>query len=200
MLARERIVKHNLCWFRRQSLIVVDDRFSKMVRSNSETPLPPNLLPLAERFRQAEKYFDVSLVEIERRLDGDGGEYECRAEVEVAGVDGVPVAAELRLNITCKSSIWANWSVSIKLHKVRIDGIDYEPRFPMGGGKFGAGWHRHSWDETASDCDNKQAGKIPLDSFADHCQSRASFLIFALKELRVLLNKNDHGTDELSFC
>ena len=170
-----------------------------MVRSKDETPLPPNLLPLAERFRQAEKYFDVSLAEIERKLDADGGEYECRAEVEVVGVDGEPVAAELRLNINCRSSILANWSVSIKLHKIRIDCIDHERRFHVNDSKFATGWHRHSWDEKANNCENKQAGKIPLDGF-NHCQSRASFLLWVLKELRVLLNRNDHGTDELPFA
>ena len=169
-----------------------------MVRSKDETP-PHNLLPLAERFRQAEKYFDVSLAEIERKLDADGGEYECRAEVEILGVDEEPVAAELKLNINCKSSIWATWSVSIKLHKITIDCIDHEQRFPTGGSTFGAGWHRHSWDEKSGDCENKHAGKIPLQGFTDHCQSRASFLIWVLKELRALLNRNDHGTDNLSF-
>jgi hypothetical protein len=170
-----------------------------MVRSQGETNPPPNLLALAERFRLADKYFDVSLAEIERRLDADGGEYECRSEVDVLGEDGAPIAAELRLNINCRSAIRITWSVSIKLHRIRIDCIDHERRFPIGDRAFGSGWHRHTWDAQRGDCENRDRGKQPLSGFSDHLESRAEFLLRVFKELRVLLNRQDHGTDQLSF-
>jgi hypothetical protein len=169
-----------------------------MVRSLGESELSRDLSHLAEALRSAEKYFDVSFAEIERKLDAVGeGEWLC--EVEVEDENGDPVAAELRLNVSCQNQIRTSWTFSIKLHKkLCLDRIDYESRYPTGGGNFGRGWHRHTWDRSRGNCDNRESGKQPLKGL-EQIPNRAGVLQAVFKEFRVTLNRYDHGTDELPF-
>lgn len=168
---------------------------SDVVRSNSE---PANLLHLAEQFREVDKFFDVSLAEIDRQL-GRQGEAEYRADSEVYDENGSRVGAEVRLNINCESPRRTGWSVSVKLHQIRIDCIDWEGWFNIAPGKRGVGWHRHTWDRNAGDAENSGFGKQPVIGLDDETISRSEFLTRVFKEMRVLLNSIDHGNDQLPF-
>jgi hypothetical protein len=167
-----------------------------MVRSKGERSPPRDLSHLADKFRQTSKHFDISLAEIERRLD-ENGATELVTEVEVEDDDGEPVAAEIRLNLNCVSEKWTSWTFSVKLHRrVCIDRIDHEFSFPMGPGKRGSGWHRHTWDKRACNCENHESGKQPLETLA-RLRSRTALLRAVFIELGITWNRNDDGTGDL---
>lgn len=108
----------------------------------------------AERIRAEEKYFDMSLSEIERTLLHHGRlECDCEHYIDRGGI------FEIRLNLYTKSPLPISWSASLKLHRKRIDGIDYETRFKTTdqGGEWASGWHRHEWDRIAQSADRRKA-------------------------------------------
>lgn len=168
-----------------------------MVRSKGEGGANAReLFHLTERLRAADKYFDISHAEIERQLAA-GGSCEVVWQHETADENGDPVGAELKLNVNCKSSVWRNWSVSLKLHGIRIDCIDHESRFDAVDGTVSTGWHRHSWDTTRRTAERL---KVPLAGFGESWSSREEFLIRAFSEMRILLNSSDHGNSSLPFA
>lgn len=143
----------------------------------------------------AEKYFEISRREIEFRL-ASKGEFELTTEHDVTDDDGTVSTTVLRLNIATKSDYVHCWQVSLKLHQIRIDGIDYETTYKMLDGTRGRGWHRHNWNEAH---DNADRDKRPLEHF-DDVTNRKDFLIRAFSAMRITLNKNDDGsTPELQF-
>ena len=110
--------------------------------------------------------------------------------------DGEVVGVELRLNVNCRApKPWMGWSVTLKLHRMRIDGVDHEAIFDTADGTKGTGWHRHLWDSTERNGDRL---KQPLASFGEGPPlSRVDFVVRAFSELRVLLNNKDDGNANL---
>ena len=103
--------------------------------------------------------------------------------------------ALLRLNISCRNEYEKGWTIALKLHKERIDGIDWEPRFIDSVGSVASGWHRHIWDRRHQNADSN---KVSVQGF-DEVKTRDQFIVRALKEMSISLNRTDHGTDELQF-
>ena len=150
-----------------------------------------NLFHLVDQIRGVKKYFDISRQEVERELRSNGSyENYCQCELDDGGK---LVFADLRLNIRCKGGA-TTWAVSLKLHKIRIDGIDHEPKFHATDGTLASGWHGHLWDSSAF---NAERLKAPLHEFQKKVSSIEDFLISAFQEMRVLLNKVDHGNNGL---
>jgi hypothetical protein len=101
--------------------------------------------------------------------------------------------AVLRLNASCNNEDVRGWTISLKLHKERIDGIDWEPYFDDQTGNKSSGWHRHEWDQRRR---TAKSIKNPVQGF-DSVKSREDFIIRTLKEMRIQLNKVDHESDKL---
>lgn len=89
----------------------------------------PNYFPLADRVREDSKFFDVSLPQIERDLDREGGEAEYETDHFFDDTEAGQATIPLKLNISCKSPIVFGWTISLKLHGKRIDGIDWHAQY-----------------------------------------------------------------------
>jgi hypothetical protein len=163
-----------------------------MVRSNSESS-SHEVFHLVERIRSQDKYFPISREQIQRELRASGY-CEVQCVHEVMDDAGDLIGCELKLNITCRHSLPQTWKLALKLHATRIDGIDHEGRFTSESGDTASGWHRHGWDARRKSAERV---KLSLDGFDANLSSREEFLIRAFKELRILLNKDDHGNAEL---
>jgi hypothetical protein len=150
------------------------------------------LFDFVEQIRAAQKYFDVSRLELKRQLLVEG-KCDVTGEHDVIDEANHSVTTELRLNIAARDDHPESWTVALKLHGVRIDGIDYEPRFRTIDGEIAHGWHRHQWDP---DEEKAERGKVPIANF-EGVEDREQFLIRALSVLRVKLNAVDHGQDTL---
>lgn len=135
---------------------------------------------LADRIRGEEKYFDISLQDVLIDLV-TLGEVECTSE-HYSGEDD-PVV--LRLNLHAKSEFPTSWTAALKLHHVRIDGIDYEPVFLTMDGTLASGWHRHHWDANTLNADRD---KRQLASFGGGKFNIRTFVIRAASELCIRLN------------
>src|SRR5688572_26073998 len=104
------------------------------------------LFDYVEKIREAEKYFEASIAEI-RRMVRVKGRCDLYAELDLNDENGLPITANLRLNIAGGiDRPLVAWTLALKLHNERIDGIDYEATFDMEDGNKGHGWHRHGWD------------------------------------------------------
>lgn len=104
--------------------------------------------------------------------------------------------AELKLNVICRAPVVQGWRISLKLHRIRVDGIDHEGQYDLPDGSKAHGWHRHVWDEKAQHGDDL---KQPLETFGKGLQSKAEFLIRACREMRIIFNKSDDGNGILQF-
>ena len=126
------------------------------------------------------KYFDISREEVGRALHADE-HIECITEHQV-GDDVV----NLKLNIQCKRDYPESWTISLKLHQERIDGIDHQLIYSDKNGKRCKGWHRNTWDS------NKKKASIhePLIDFK--FDSIDQFLVRSLGTMKIILNKVDH--------
>ena len=156
----------------------------------------PERFYLAEQIRTEGKYLDVSRDEIGRALES-AGVFEGVFEHDTEDDDGKTVSVELKLNLHTRSrNVNYSWSASLKLHGIRIDCIDYENKFIAADGVLASGWHRHDWDTAGKSAERK---KVPLNGFDNELSSIDYFVIRVTTELRIRLNKNDHGNSELLF-
>ncbi len=146
---------------------------------------------LAEKIRADSKYFDVSIEEILRDLENEGGKFEYECEQTLIGFDDL---IPLRLNIRCKGPV-NSWTIALKLHCIRIDGIDWEARYTDIRGQSMYGWHRHMFDEKSKSAVNLKASVEGFDDISDKQQ----FLSRAFKLMKILLNEVDYGPTELPF-
>jgi len=146
-----------------------------------------------EQIRAGEKYFDVSREAIQRLLLAKHGQCDLLTDHDLEDKKGGTVTATLRLNITTRAESPLNWSMALKLHGVRIDGVDHESRFRMIDSGFGHGWHRHMWDSSE---ESAERDKLPI-TVLDGVSTRDQFLIRGLSVLKVRLNAVDHGQELL---
>jgi hypothetical protein len=142
-----------------------------------------------------EKYFNVSRDEILRCLARDG-QFDLCEEHTISDGAGTPYTVVLRLNISGRGSIAHSWTVALKLHDTRIDGIDWESRFQVPDGNMGSGWHRHARNEKQL---SAEKNKYPVGDLTEYL-AKEEFLIRALKIMRITLSANDNGSDKLQFA
>lgn len=164
-----------------------------MVRSKGEDQAR-ELFHLVDKIRVDRKYFPVSLDEIERELSATGffdcyGDYECDD-------DGQMAATRLRMNLRAPGGYVQSWAVSLKLHDIRIDGIDHHEWLALPNGKRGpGGWHRHEWLPSQ----RKAERRVRMEKFDKGLKSLRLFLVKAFQELRIEVNKQDDGNQLLRF-
>jgi len=141
-----------------------------------------------------EKYFDVSLAEIVRAVLTPAGKFDMTEEHQTKDEYNVDLRVIIRLNVNCQSKVPEGWTIALKLHNERIDGVDWESEFTAADGSTGNGWHRHEWNQRAQSAKHT---KIPSPDF-DGIEGREPFLIRALSTMRIKLNARDYG-DQLSI-
>ena len=153
------------------------------------------LFDYVEQIRKAEKYFGVSPGRIARELAA-AGRCEVTAVHEWVDDNGEQLAAELRLNMSGRVEYPHTWKVALKLHRTRIDGIDFEPKFQRLDGSIGRGWHRHRWNPAE---DSAERDKVPIKDF-DTARNREQFLVRAMNILRITLDQSSDGeNNDLPF-
>ena len=141
-----------------------------------------------------DKYFDVSIPEMLRAVTSASGKFDRVEEQTIGDEYGVDYPVLVRLNINCQSIVPEGWTIALKLHKERIDGIDHESNFDAVDGSAGHGWHRHQWDQ------RKQSAKyikIPMADL-DSVDGREQFLVRPLSIMRIKVSARDYG-DQLSI-
>ena len=89
----------------------------------------------------ARKYIDISRDEIERALGEENGEFDYDWEESILDEVGTEHVVTLKLNISCRASLIEGWAIALKLHQIRIDGIDWHSRFCDPDGYKHHGWH-----------------------------------------------------------
>ncbi len=141
----------------------------------------------------AEKYIDISRDEIERALNDENGEFDYDWEETVTDDLGNEHVVTLKLNINCKAQLMNSWSIALKLHQIRIDGIDWHSvyRDPTGATQYG--WHRHRFDPRKQRADSQRWPITALEG----ASNRTHFLIRTLSEMNISLSGVDHGNYEL---
>src|SRR5262245_36848933 len=103
------------------------------------------LFPYVEQIVASEKFFDLGRGDILNAL-AQKGQCEFTTEHDVTDENGEVTANLLRLNVATRAEARECWAVSLKLHGLRIDGIDYEGSYKTATGEKGSGWHRHKWN------------------------------------------------------
>jgi len=146
------------------------------------------LFDFVEQIRKSDKYFDVSRLELQRALLVSG-KCDIRTEHDVVDEKGETITTELRLNLHARDEMPQSWTMSLKLHGIRIDGLDHEAKFKTGDGNTGRGWHRHQWDADEESAERRKVEVRDLDDVV----TREEFLIRGLSVLKVRLNALDHG-------
>ena len=146
-----------------------------------------------EKIVAAEKYFDISRAEIVRVLS-DTRECELTCDFPLAGItESGPDTVLLRLNISCTHrTLVESWTISLKMHKIRIDGIDFQAVYYDRDKKRHRGCHRNRWNSADEEANKHE----PLNGF-DDINSIEEFVIRSLKVMKVTLNSQDHGSTRL---
>jgi len=139
------------------------------------------------------KYLDVSRDEIERDLTGQNGQVEYQWEEVVEDDVHMEHFVPLRLNISCRPHLIVGWAISLKMHNIRIDGLDWHSSFYDPNGEKRHGWHRHEFDQKQQCADGRRLPTAALD----HTTTQTQFLIRTLKEMKIQLSGVDHGNYEL---
>jgi hypothetical protein len=148
---------------------------------------------LVPKIVAARKYVSIHRDEIERELAGEHGQFEWEWEEIIADEFGNEQYVPLRLNISCRDELAVSWSISLKLHCIRIDGIDWHRTFIDPNGSVQKGWHRHEFDQRSKSADKHRVPVVGLGLDI----SRTDFLIRTLSEMNVLLSGVDNGNYEL---
>ena len=149
---------------------------------------------LVPQIVQSEKYFDVSIPEIFRAVSTPAGKFDRTEEHSVVDEYGGEYRMVIRLNVNCQSIVPEGWTAALKLHKWRIDGIDWESEFDAIDGSTGYGWHRRRWDQKARSAEKR---KIPIADL-DGIDGREQFLIRVFKIMHIRVSAVDYG-DQLSI-
>ncbi|MFY9674227.1 MAG: hypothetical protein WAK13_07220 [Terriglobales bacterium] len=151
---------------------------------------------LVDRIVEERKYFDISRSELVLLLEAKG-EADIETEHQTTDDYANSCSVVLRLNIHCKHPKYVEgWTIALKLHNTRIDGLDFELKYTGGDGALHSGWHRHIWDHRLQ---SAEKNKVPAQDL-NGIGSREEFLIRALKFFRIDLNATDYGTDSLPFA
>jgi hypothetical protein len=126
-------------------------------------------------------------------LDEENGEFDSDWEETVIDDLNTEHVVTLKLNINCKSRLMISWSIALKLHQIRIDGIDWHSSYCDPDGDKHHGWHRHRFDPRKQSADGQRWPTKVLEGVSD----RTHFLISTLKEMNIALSGVDHGNYEL---
>jgi hypothetical protein len=144
---------------------------------------------LTEQIVSGKKYFPCSQYDLLIALQ-DKGYIELETEHHVRDDFANLIAVVLRLNITCKNDYREGWTVAMKLHNARIDGIDWEPKFHDPDGVLHSGWHRHMWDRKKRSAERTKVRVTDLQII----KSREHFLTIVFSLMGIVLDANDYGT------
>lgn len=157
-----------------------------MVRSKGEPGR--DFLYLMEQIKLEDKYFNYSRLEVANKIGSDGvAELEC--EHSTSSENGL-IDVPLKLFIKTHRKRWA---AALLLNQIRIDGIDWLPRFPCKDGSTGTGWHRHSWEPDEAN----PSVHIPLPvAFGVGVTNVEEFLIRVSQEMRIVWSANDVGFND----
>src|SRR5689334_7483576 len=139
------------------------------------------------------KYLDISLNEIERLLHEGHGEFDEDFEHTVKDDFNNEITVTLKLNIAIRRTLMVGWSIALKMHRERIDGIDWHNVYLDPRGSKQHGWHRHEFEQNMRSANHRRVPTEILDGIT--CQR--DFLIWTLKEMKISLNRVDHGNYEL---
>jgi len=139
------------------------------------------------------KYIDISRDEIERTLNDENGEFDYDWEETVTDELHTEHVVTLKLNISCKGPLMISWSIALKLHQIRIDGIDWHSSYCDPDGNKQHGWHRHRFDPRKQSADSQ---RWPTNAL-EQSSGRTDFLIRTLKEMNITLSGVDHGNYNL---
>lgn len=148
---------------------------------------------LVPKIIAAEKYINVSRDDIERALNAENGQVDYEWEEAVEDDFHTEHFIPLRLNISCRTTLIEGWTISLKMHSVRIDGIDWHSVFIDANGAKQRGWHRHEFSSRTLSADGQRWATNALVGVA----TKTDFLIRTLKEMKILLSGVNHGNYEL---
>ena len=148
-----------------------------------------NYFFLVPRIVAEAKYFDVSIAEMLRVLDSAAGTFECTEEHETRDEYNLEQHVVLRLNVHCQSTLPQGWTIALKLHNERIDGLDWESEYTAADGSTLHGWHRHQWNQREQ---SAKRLKMPAGDL-DTVDSREQFLIRAFSIMRITVSGRDYG-------
>jgi hypothetical protein len=154
---------------------------------------------LADKIIADIKWFACSMTDIEHELNDENGECEKECEHAIPDDFGNEAVATIRLNINCKSEYPQGWTISLKMHDTRIDGIDWHATFTDPQGVKHKGWHRHQYDAKSKTADHARYPVQGFEELEGDAMGRYRFLVRALKQMRVTLDTADHGQDELQL-
>ena len=143
-----------------------------------------DLFRLVDQIRIEDKYFDVSLSEIEEMLSAEGcSEWAC--EYYADGHDPVVLKFNLR---TRRIDVPTAWTASLKLHGKPIDCIDWELRFRTADNSpvNESGWHRHLWDANVLSSTRCKRPVVDCDGGGLYIRH---FVIRATSEMGILLQQ-----------
>jgi len=155
--------------------------------------MPTDKFFLVPQITATEKYIDISRDGMERELNDENGEFIHEWEESLEDDVHQEHVDTLRLNISCRSSLVVGWTIALKMHGVRIDGIDWHGSFTDPQGNKQQGWHRHSFSQTTHSADRQRHPISALEGVT----TRTQFLIRTLKEMKILVSGVDHGNYEL---
>ena len=122
---------------------------------------------LAPRIVAAKKYIDISRDEIERNLNDENGEVDYDWEETITDDFNTEWNVTLKLNISCKPALVVAWSIALKLHQIRIDGIDWHNTFCDPEGNKHHGWHRHRFDPKKENADGQRLPTNVMEGVSD---------------------------------
>jgi len=152
---------------------------------------------LVPKIVAAQKYIDLNRDEIERAINADNGEFEWEWEEVIVDDFGTEHYVPLKLNVSCRSELVVGWSIALKLHCIRIDGIDWHRTFVDPNGVEHHGWHRHEFDQRSKSADKRRIPVEGPDVSMALDMGINQFLIRTLSKLRISLSGVDHGNYEL---
>jgi hypothetical protein len=147
---------------------------------------------LVPKIVAAKKYIDISRDEIERALNAQNGCFDFEWEEALVDDFHQEHFATLRLNIHCASSLMVGWTIALKLHNERIDGIDWHLTYDDPDGQKQYGWHRHEFDQR----EKRATRRVPTNCLRN-AGSKADFLVRTLSELNISVSGADHGNYDL---
>ena len=155
--------------------------------------MPQFLFHRAPEIISSEKYIDFHINELVRALRGRN-RYEVEFDHYLAQTsDEEPDSILLRLNIACPIfDLPESWTISLKLHNERIDGVDFLRSYRDENGNRASGWHRHIWDPNAQNADRHSELRD-----VNNIKTINQFLIRTLSIMKTKYNAVDDGNFEL---
>ena len=111
--------------------------------------------------RETQKRCGLSLSDVMLSFTAQG-RFDHRFSLDMEDHSGALATVTLRWTMCHRSQKPHNWSMSLLLHDIRIDGVDHEWMVKDHRGHKCSGWHRHIWSPGEESCEKS---KECLDNF-----------------------------------